>query len=372
MDMQTFVQQAAALYSSRLTIELVGAPGTAKSSAMHAAAAEMSKRLGEPFGLVVEIVSTMTEQDLRGYLLPQKRDDKLVAAYSVPPFFPHTGNTTVYVDGERQPAGTPVPRRGVVVFDELGQADVPLQKACSPWLLDRRLGEHALPAGWVVWAASNRASDRAGVVRRLSILQNRVIQLRWELPLGQYVSYAAKSGHHPLTVSFATAQGPSLFAGEVPAEAGAFCTNRSLSFADRALRAMAKAEGLPAAQLPTHTAAAEVVAGAIGDAAGVKFMAHLKYGAELVPLDTILKDPGAAKVPKDYLQSVQASVLAAAADRKNIDAIMRYLMRKEFSNEAPTAFVFQVKARDPILATTREVGRWIAENPRFESMFMRY
>jgi hypothetical protein len=375
MDYNTFIANARGFYESRIAIELVGAPGTAKSSAILEAAAHLSRVYGEPFGVVAEIVSTMTEQDLRGYLLPTKRDDKLVAAFSAPPFFPTPANTIVFENGVRQVRGTAVPARGIVLFDEFGQAEAPLQKAASPWVLDRGLGEHHLPDGWVVWAASNRQSDRAGVVRRLSILQNRMLKLDWEMPVEQWISYASRAGVHPLTISFVHTHGPGLFASEVPATPEPFCTYRSLTMADRVLRSMAADKvqfpTLGDQELPTTPAASMAVSGLVGGAAGVKFMAHLKYGAELAPLADVVSNPSGARVPKEYLHTIQASVLAQGATRQNVAQIMKYLMRSEFGNDARTVFVYHVEARAPELMATSAISRWVSENPRYKSAFLR-
>jgi MoxR-like ATPase len=71
-------------------------------------------------------------------------------------------------------------------LDELPACNADVQKAFYPLLLERRLGEHALPAGsWVV-AAGNRTEDRAlvrdlstALVNRLFLLQIRVDAAEW-------------------------------------------------------------------------------------------------------------------------------------------------------------------------------------------------
>src|ERR1043166_7156464 len=66
------------------------------------------------------------------------------------------------------------PKPFCLFLDELPACSADVQKAFYPLLLERRLGEHALPAGsWVV-AAGNRSEDRA-LVRDLSAaLVNRL------------------------------------------------------------------------------------------------------------------------------------------------------------------------------------------------------
>src|SRR5262249_52471143 len=78
------------------------------------------------------------------------------------------------------------PRPFCLFLDDLPACSADVQKAFYPLLLERRLGEHALPAGsWVV-AAGNRTEDRAlvrdlsaALVNRLFLLQVRVDADEW-------------------------------------------------------------------------------------------------------------------------------------------------------------------------------------------------
>jgi MoxR-like ATPase len=79
-------------------------------------------------------------------------------------------------------------------LDELPACSGDVQKAFYPLLLERRLGEHALPAGsWVV-AAGNRVEDRA-LVRDLSAaLVNRVFLLQIRVDADEWFRWAAAEG----------------------------------------------------------------------------------------------------------------------------------------------------------------------------------
>jgi hypothetical protein len=79
-------------------------------------------------------------------------------------------------------------------LDELPACSADVQKAFYPLLLERRLGEHPLPAGsWVV-AAGNRVEDRA-LVRDLSAaLVNRVFLLQIRVDSEEWFRWAEKEG----------------------------------------------------------------------------------------------------------------------------------------------------------------------------------
>ena len=78
-------------------------------------------------------------------------------------------------------------------LDELPACAPDVQKAFYSLLLERRLGEHALPEGTWVVAAGNRMQDRA-LVRALSAaLVNRVTILHLRVDALEWLAWAAKN-----------------------------------------------------------------------------------------------------------------------------------------------------------------------------------
>src|SRR5438105_14582717 len=75
-------------------------------------------------------------------------------------------------------------------LDELPACAPDVQKAFYSLLLERRLGEHALPKGTWVVAAGNRAEDRALVRTISSALLNRVTILQIEVNVDEWVTWA--------------------------------------------------------------------------------------------------------------------------------------------------------------------------------------
>ena len=68
-----------------------------------------------------------------------------------------------------------------------------IQKAFYALLLERRLGEHPLPAGTWVVAAGNRAADRALVRTISSALVNRVFLVQVKVDLKEWLGWAARN-----------------------------------------------------------------------------------------------------------------------------------------------------------------------------------
>lgn len=119
-------------------------------------------------------------------------------------------------------------------LDELPASTPDVQKAFYSLLLERRIGEHHLPAGsWVV-AAGNRAQDRALVRALSSALVNRVVILNVRVDLREWLMWARTNGIRSDIQSFIVFQ-PDALARPVPAEPVPFSTPRAWASLSRAL-----------------------------------------------------------------------------------------------------------------------------------------
>ncbi len=101
-----------------------------------------------------------------------------------------------------------------------------MQKALYSLLLERRLGEHALPPGTWVVAAGNRAEDRALVRALSSALVNRVIMLQVRVDVKEWLIWAKAAGVRGEILSFITFM-PEALMRSVPAVPVPFSTPRS-------------------------------------------------------------------------------------------------------------------------------------------------
>ncbi len=102
----------------------------------------------------------------------------------------------------RPPAFLPREGTGVLFLDELNAAPPLVQAACYQLILDRRLGEYALPDGWSVVAAGNREQDRAVTHRMPSALANRMVHLDFEPHLEDWLAWAENAAIRPEVTAF--------------------------------------------------------------------------------------------------------------------------------------------------------------------------
>src|SRR5512139_338937 len=87
-------------------------------------------------------------------------------------------------------------------LDELPACAPDVQKAFYSLLLERRLGEHSLPAGTWVVAAGNRQQARALVRAMSSALVNRVTMLHVRVDVDEWLAWARRNKVRPEILGF--------------------------------------------------------------------------------------------------------------------------------------------------------------------------
>jgi MoxR-like ATPase len=117
-----------------------------------------------------------------------------------------------------------------------------VQKAFYSLLLERRLGEHTLPAGTWVIAAGNRQQDRALVRSMSSALVNRVTIMHLRVDADEWLEWAARHSIRADIRNFICFM-PEALMRPVPAEPVPFSTPRAWALLSRALD-LAEASGI--------------------------------------------------------------------------------------------------------------------------------
>ncbi|BAT60597.1 hypothetical protein GJW-30_1_03145 [Variibacter gotjawalensis] len=125
-------------------------------------------------------------------------------------------------------------------LDELPACAPDVQKAFYSLLLERRLGEHALPPGTWVVAAGNRLQDRALVRAMSSALVNRVTILQLKVDTDEWLTWAQQRGVRNEIRSFVRTI-PDALMRPVPADPVPFSTPRAWALLSRALDMAEKA-----------------------------------------------------------------------------------------------------------------------------------
>lgn len=298
---------------------LIGKPGGGKTSVVR----QCAKRNNMEFFPVH--LAQREPTDLTG--LPFAQDGK--TAYLSPDILPTKG-------------------KGVLFLDEFAQSTPMMMNAASELLLERKLGHYRLPEGWMVWCASNRRSDRAGVNEIPSHVKNRWYRIDYDTDLDDWSAWAVQNGITNEVLAFVRWR-PALLHDFDPNK-DCFPTPRSWEMVSDAMKMKLPMDCLQG-----------LVMGAVGEGACAEFLGYQKVFNQIPDPNECILNPKKATVPKapDILYAL-CTCLASKADKTNIGNILVY------SERVPIEFgVMIVKdciRRDRKLSETKEIGQWAEKN----------
>lgn len=348
MNLKQAKQYLPVLFDARVSVELRSSPGIGKSEMIEQLVDELSARDGGQWGFQVLMLATQTPSDLLGYMMPETREidgkQVRVSDWTLPPWM-------LTRDGKPVTAY----KRGILFLDEYGQGDADVKRASAELLLNRRLGPHKLPAGWVVVAASNRDKDRSGVTKSFDFVINRRCEIDIQPDLQAWTEWANTSGVMPLTIAFANQNPHIVFSDTVPEKQGPWCTPRSLVMADRILSIMTADNELPDAS------ASELVAGVIGAAAVAQYFSFVALEREMPKFEDIVASPDKVRVPdRPDAQMLVCYSLAHRVEDDTIAPVVQYIDR--FPKEFGVTFVKAATQRNYKLITTPAFRKWCSDN----------
>ncbi|MBP6570543.1 MAG: MoxR family ATPase [Gemmatimonadales bacterium] len=157
----------------RTSVMIWGPPGIGKSSVVAQVAA------AQGLELIDLRLSQLAPTDLRG--LPVAADG--MARWYPPEFLPRSG-------------------KGVLLLDEINMAPPTMQGIAQQLILDRRVGNYVVPREWFIWAAGNRAEDRASVFEMPAPLANRFIHFDVQADFASWKQHALRSDVHEAIIAF--------------------------------------------------------------------------------------------------------------------------------------------------------------------------
>jgi ATPase family associated with various cellular activities (AAA) len=303
------------LIAEQVPLHIWGPPGVGKSQIV----AEVAR--DQQYDFLDVRASQLDPVDWRG--LPHVEAGE--TAWATPRFLPKTG-------------------RGILFLDELTSAPPLTQAACYQLVLDRQLGEYALPPDWVVLAAGNRAADRGVHFAMPRPLRNRFVHLELEADLPEWCRWALRHHIVPEVIAFLRFKPELLHAPGTP-DANAWPTPRAWEMASKVLRGTSQGGN---AELEY-----ELLAGTVGEGAAGELTAFLRLYRELPSIDQIFLHPDRAPVPAE--PSAQYAVATAIGRSVTDQSFSRALM---YLNRLPVEFrvlaVRDATHRDPALCHTPE------------------
>lgn len=235
--------------------------------------------------------------------------------------------------------------RGILLIDELPQAENSIQKVLANLMQEREIHGQRLKDGWFIVATGNRVKDRAGANRVLSHLMNRMTHIEFEPHLDDWCNwYMAQEGAKMEGLSFIRYR-PGLLSD--------FDPQRDVNPTPRAwVEGVFAAMGTVPAECEMET-----FKGDVGEGAAAEFVGFLQIWRSLPDPDVILAKPDTHPVPTEsQTLYALAGALAARATKDNFDKVMT------FANRMPPEFsVIIVRAatqRDKRIAETKAFRVW--------------
>lgn len=309
---------------------LMGGAGLGKTTMVKGATSRVAEQREVPMECRIVSLAQYDPTEIAGWTIPSEDRSHMV---------------------RMRPDWMPTDGYGVIFLDELPQAIVACQNIAAQITNERRVGPHHLPDGWVVVAAGNRMSDRAGTNQMPSHLKDRMMFLEIEADLDDTLAYFNSVGVDFRVNSFLRFRPEYLH--KFDRDANSCPSPRSWERVSSIL-----SWGLdPVCQL-------EAIAGQVGRAAAADFNGFLKIHETCPDIDALIADPMGSDIAED--PAVAYAITANLAFRmtdKNAHNIIKYLMRlpqKEFA-------VFCVKdalSRNKDLKKVKAVRDWIMTEGR--------
>jgi len=346
MKLNDIPKAVAAFHSAGRVVGFFGAPGLGKTALVREGAQKMSASLGKPVAVAELHLASMSEVDIRGYLIPNGNE----STFTEPPFW-NVVKAHEY---------------GVLFLDEFVQGAHEVQKACAPLLLDRRIGDYQLPPGWSVVLAGNRIEDNAGANSLLSHVLNRIAYVEIEADIEGWIAWGARQGLDPLLLAFAKLRPGTVFSGEPPVGDTPWCTPRSL----HALDDVAKSYGGVRAMLMSGSdSGREIAAGLVGKTAAHEIAAIIATADLLPSYEAIIKDPTKIKLPTAMdAKYVALTMVAMRAEKDDSKPVVQYITRFD-PNFALIGMVMLIQ-RMPQAAV--HAAKWVQDNAALLGEYRRF
>lgn len=287
------------LIEQKVPTFLWGAPGIGKSSIVKQIADDKA------IGFIDLRLALMDPTDLKG--IPFYDKESHTALWAPPAFLPR--------DGE-----------GILFLDELNSAPPSVQASAYQLILDRRVGEYELPAGWAIVAAGNREGDRGVTYRMPAPLANRFVHFEMEVDVNDWRLWAYKKGVDERIISYIAYKNEHLFTFDAKSDIKSFATPRSWEYVNSILKSSISEELL-----------LSTLSGAVGREVAVGFLSFAKVMSRIPDIKKILKTgEGEYCDEVDVLYALSTGLVSALLREytdENLDNLLAYTLglKSEFA-----------------------------------------
>jgi len=293
-----------------MPIYLHSSPGIGKSAVIR----QVTKELD--IGFVDVRLAQLEQADVAGIPYVSRSDDDAheTMKTSVPDWFPSK---------ERIKNGM-FPKNGVLFFDEMSNAPIPVQHAAYRIVLDREIHRGCeLGDGWAIVSAGNKKTDKTGAKGVAPALANRyAFHLDIEANLNDFTIYAMDVGLNSEIIGFLNFDSSKLYQFDPKKNDVAFATPRSWEQVSNLLSIGYNVDDL-----------AHVLGGCVGDGVASEFMSFRKYYGSLPNFQKIMSGEETYKVPTDrgicfaLTSSLIQNLVENALDKKKVKNLEKIMVQ---------------------------------------------
>lgn len=221
---------------------------------------------------------------------------------------------------------------GILFFDEINAAGPDVQAAMYQPILDRRIGDHLLAAGWVIMCAGNRMNDKGRVQPMPTPLKDRLQHYYMAVEWEAWEQWAKDTGIHPLVIAYLKFTMGRQYEEKdrcgmlhfFNTKDDSFPTPRSWAKVSRAIQEM-EDRNLIGTQIEQAT-----IAGKVGREAAVELIDFATMYREGLSMPAIMMNPDTVVVPSQpAMKCAISAALARNASKQNLDIIWKYMVRME-------------------------------------------
>jgi hypothetical protein len=315
---------------------ILGPSGVGKSESIRDAAKEIADAIKDPnFGFIDKRLATEDLVTIGG--VPSVSNG--VTVRNIPDWFPKADTN------------------GILILDEITSAPAAMQALAYQITLDRCLCGTPLPAGWMVIAAGNRASDRGVHFPLAAPLLARMTVINVLSSLDGFMAYATEKGVRQEVIAYLASRPDHLNQRDENINSDVSDLPLNEPFANQRSWVTAAQYYLD----ERKDIRLELLQGCVGKRAAADFETFLRVYEDMPSIEQIRKEPMTTPVPNDTSTRWAVSVgIAGRIDAENFADFIQYLERmpKEFS----TLAVMMAYRRDRAFASTGAFAKYVSDN----------
>lgn len=268
------------------SVMLWGAPGVGKSDGIKSLAKKLHELTGKKVVITDVRLLLFNPIDLRGIPVPDV--NKEFAIWLKPQIFNLDPSDDVI---------------NIVFLDEISAAPPTVQASAYQLTLDKKVGEHELPANSFIIAAGNRVQDKGVAYKMPTPLANRFTHFEVQPEIEDWKEWAIPNGVHPTVIGFLNFRPNKLHDFDPSRDELAFPTPRSWATVSKYTKIYGSVD-----------AAYKMIAGTIGEGVGVEFKQFAKVYGELPDVEKILNGEKVTyKKTPDVTYALSAALVTASA-----------------------------------------------------------